>query len=149
MSDFLDFPRAVKSTISFVCQQVAEELGAERVDLDDLVNVDEVLTSQKSAVLHEMLTMDPVPDPMWMASFSVGAKTSSDPSSYRLIEFFTRVCERFQPRTQIDIYDYSGIELPTQKLGYMVITENAGGAQQQTERSGIRLITVQMRGLRF
>lgn len=143
------FPLHVKSTISFLCQQLATELGADRVDLDDLVNVEEILVGKKACILHEMNVCKPGPDPMWEVSFNVGAKTSDDPGSYKLIEYYARVQDLFAPRTWIDVRDYTGAEgTEPAKVGWMTITDGAGGAQQLTERSGIRLVTVTMRGVR-
>lgn len=143
------FPLYVKSTISALCQALATELGAERVDLDDLVNVEEILTSKKACILHEMNVCRPTPDPMWQVSFNVGAKTSDDPGSYQLIEYYARVQELFSPRTSFDVFDYSVAEgeEPVRK-GWMLVVEGQGGAQQLTERSGIRLVTISLRGAR-
>lgn len=144
------FPLYVKSTISAICQQLATELGAERIDLDDLVNVEVVLTGKGSCILHEMNGCQARPDPMWEVSFNVGAKTSDDPGSYKLIEYYARVNELFAPRSVIDIYDYTVAEgEEVVKVGWMTVTGGAGGAQQLAERSGIRLVTVSMRGVRL
>lgn len=143
------FPLYVKSTISALCQTLATELGAERVDLDDLVNVEEVLTGKKACILHEMNVCRPKPDPMWEVSFNVGAKTSDDPGSYKLIEYYARVQDLFSPRSNFTVYDYS-VEEGTDpvRMGWMTVVEGQGGAQQLSERSGIRLVTVTMRGVR-
>ncbi len=144
------FPVYVKSTLEKLCQDLANQLGCQRLDLDDIAGMENLAMGKDAAILHELIGVDPSPRwPLYSISLSIGARTSDDPGSYKLIEFYSKVQSLFSPGATIQIYDYSVPEgQPTPHVGYMVVSrDSSGSGQQASERSGIRLTTIRLQAV--
>lgn len=150
-SQFNEFLRAVKFTIDYYGKQLASSMGIpDFVDLDDTVNVSGVLTSTKPCLVWRFTTMDEDPlDPLWYLTFVIGAKTTRDPSNYDMLGLMSGITEIFPVGESFFIRDWSGDTTPTQKLGSMLITASGTDQQLQDVQSGVRLLAVEARLVRF
>lgn len=146
MANSTDFVMAVKSTLDKLAKDAADGLGAAVLDLDTLTNVSEVADSRDAAVLFRFITLDEDPkDPMWTFTFEVGAKTTSDPGSYTLVEMIEALRPTFKQGADIDFYDYGGAVVSDNKVGFGTVTEFTVEPQIFSGAAGIRLFMVRAR----
>lgn len=152
-----DFLRALKFTLGYECRKlaIAEDLvdtngDAQVVELDDTVNVDKVLASEEPSLVWKLHNFDEDPrDPLYMLNFLVGAKTTSDPSNYQMLEFISSVTEVFAVSSSFAVMDWSSDVAPTQKLGSVIVTASGVDRQLRDQASGARLVAVEARVVRF
>ncbi len=146
-----DFTLAIKSTIDKAGTDLAASLGvAKFVDLDDPVNMAEAMASTDDVIVWRFVTLDEDPiDPLYSIIFAIGAKTSIDPSSYDLLSFVSKTKKTFAVSEGMDIYDWSGAAVPTEKLGVISFIESGVDTQMFDKESGVRMVTVAGRVQRF
>jgi hypothetical protein len=146
-----DFVTAIKSTIDRYGVAVAEAYGDLLfLDLDDSYNVSQVLETDEPAVVWQLMYLDEDPvDPMFKLAFVIGAKTVNDPGNYALLRIVDSFRQVFVQNDSIDIYDYSGEDGPTEKLGYMYFTGIDVEAHIADQQAGYRLATVTARVVRL
>ena len=146
-----DFVTAIKSTIDRYGVAVAEAYGDLLfLDLDDSYNVSQVLETDEPAVVWQLMYLDEDPvDPMFKLAFVIGAKTVNDPGNYALLRIVDSFRQVFVQNDSIDIYDYSGEDAPTKKLGYMYFTGIDVEAHIADQQAGYRLATVTARVVRL
>lgn len=146
-----DFVTAIKSTIDRYGVAVAEAYGDLLfLDLDDSYNVSQVLETDDPAVVWQLMYLDEDPiDPMFKLAFVIGAKTVNDPGNYSLLRIVDSFRQVFVQHDSIDIYDYSGEDDPTEKLGYMYFTGIDVEAHIADQQAGYRLATVTARVVRL
>jgi len=146
-----DFVTAIKSTIDRYGVAVAEAYGDLLfLDLDDSYNVSQVLETDEPAVVWQLMYLDEDPvDPMFKLAFVIGAKTVNDPGNYALLRIVDSFRQVFVQNDSIDIYDYSGEDDPTEKLGYMYFTGIDVEAHIADQQAGYRLATVTARVVRL
>lgn len=146
-----DFVTAIKSTIDRYGVAVAEAYGDLLfLDLDDSYNVSQVLETDEPAVVWQLMYLDEDPvDPMFKLAFVIGAKTVNDPGNYALLRIVDSFRQVFVQNDSIDIYDYSGEDAPTEKLGYMYFTGIDVEAHIADQQAGYRLATVTARVVRL
>jgi len=147
-----DFVIAVKSTIDKVGKDLSTSLGIpDFVDLDDTVNVADVLSGTKSAVVWRFMNLDEDPiDPLYALSFMIGIKTTSDVSNYSMLNFISTVKSNFSVSGKLKIRDWSGTVVPdmTTDMGYMFFTDSGVDSQVLDRESGVRMLTVEARAAR-
>ena len=147
----VEFVTIVKSTIDKAGVDIAQAYGqgVKFVDLDDMVNTQAMLSSEDSAVVWQMLTLDEDPvDPLWMIRFGIGAKTTADPGNYGLAELLDAIRTRITKRGKMDLYDYSPGGDGVTKQGDMYFVDVSVDPQLYDKQSGIRLISVTAKAVR-
>lgn len=145
------FLLAVKSTID----KLGIDLAASQtppvrfVDLDDATSVEEVFKSTDAAIIWEFSGLEDDPsDPLYTATFSIGARTSNDAANYSILSLVGKVRAVFPVGEMIDVIDYSDT-VASQKQGNMIVTSVSVNPQAYDRTSGIRLITIVARVQRF
>lgn len=140
------FHGQVKSTLERLCTEIATAVGVQTLDIDSLVNVEDDITGKGSRLLFELLRIDPAPvDPLYDLTISVGAKTSDDPGGYKLLEIQGALAAALQPRQAFDLFDLTSTEATATtapRVGFAVVNKATSFAQQASDRSGVRMMTV-------
>lgn len=146
-----DFLKALKSTVD----KVGFDLGQiqapplEFVDLDNTVKAQEMFDSQDDYLIWEMLTLTDDPrDPLYTATFNIGARTVNDPANYDILTLAGKVKAIFKIGQRIDIYDYTGTVVSS-KGGSMIPIDVSVMTQQYERVSGVRMITVTAKAQRI
>jgi hypothetical protein len=139
-----DFYLAVKSTIDRIAVDLATALSIGFVELDDTVNVERLLSSPADLVVYQMVGMDEAPKaPLYMVTFSIGAKTTTDPANYDLAEIVSAVKAVVNKGASFQVKDYSsGTAPPTEVVGSLLITSTGVDPQMFDGASGIRMLSV-------
>lgn len=147
------FHGQVKSSLERLCTEIATAIGVETLDVDSLVNVEDEITGKGSRLLFELLRIDPSPvDPLYDITISVGAKTSDDPGGYKLLEIQGALAAAMQPRQSFDLFDLTSTEASATeapRVGFAVISKATSFAQQSSDRSGVRMMTVVLNAQRL
>lgn len=143
------FPLYVKSTLDFVANGIATDLGLPLVDLDSAGLVAELLDSDQTAVVWAIGSLSEAPvDPLWYVDFDIGVKTSVDPAQYKSLDVISELTAGFRVGTVISIRDYTGDVVGQETLGQLFITGVIASPSQPDRLSGIRMLNVQGRVLR-
>ena len=145
------FPVALKSTIDRIGLDLAEAETPplKLVDLDNVVNTTELMTSEDSALIWSMSVLVPTPtDPLYGCSFTIGARTVNDPANYDIMLLVGKLSTYFQEGVIIDIKDYTGA-VAGPKIGVLTITRNTLLPQEYDKVSGIRMVSVEGRAQRL
>lgn len=144
-----DFTLALKSTIDKRGVELATALGvANFVDLDDTANAAVKLQSPDDCIVWQFHSLDEDPvDPMYTAIFMIGAKTTTDPSNYTMMDFISQVKASFRTRGRIEIKNYSGA-VAGPLLGDMYISQSGVEAQEFDKESGYRFVSVVAKAVR-
>lgn len=144
-----DFYMSVKSTIDKLATDVAASLSIEFVEIDDTVNIEEKLGSSDDLIVYQFVDMAEDPgDPLWVLSFEIGGKTTSDAANYDLAGIISKIRSFVSKGGYIDVMDYSGINDPTVKEGYIYFSDVSVDPQAFDGASGIRMLSVQGRAVR-
>lgn len=146
-----DFLVALKSTID----KIGWDLGNQQtpqlkfVDLDNTVKAQEMFDSEDDALVWELQTLADTPvDPLYTATFNIGARTVNDPANYDILSLAGKVKKVFKIGQKIDIFDYTGT--PVSLKGGFIIPIDVSVMVQQYERvSGVRMITVTAKAQRL
>jgi len=141
------FILAVKSTLDRAGKQLSDSFGVtEFVDLDDTVNVSSALTGESTVVVWKFneLIEDPI-DPLYVMSFSIGIKTTTDPGRYSLLDFVSKVKMTFAVGDSLQVLNWSQQATPTTPLGVIHFTESGVEQQVSDKLSGIRMLSVEAR----
>lgn len=150
MSGQPNFLVSLKSTIDKMGFDLATSLGQAFVDLDDPVNTAELLASDADAIVWEFLSLDQAPiDPLYSIVFAMGARTVNDAANYNILDFAGQVGDLFPEQEEITILDYTGATVDTTDRGYMFITSVTVDPQQFDKMSGIRLVRIEGKAVRF
>lgn len=144
-----EFSIAFKSTIDKVGKDMATALGVVNfLDIEDTANSSRVIASDASAIVWRFHTLDENPrDPLYTGIFQIGAKTTTDPSNYTIMDLVSQVKAFFKQGTSIDIYNYSGAVVGA-KLGYMFIVQSAVEGQEFDKESGYRFVSIVVQAAR-
>lgn len=145
------FLLALKSTIDKLGNDLAQAQvpPISFVDLDDSTATEAVFTSTNNALIWEMSSFDESPaDPLYMATFHIGARTVNDPSNYSILALTGKVKEVFKVGSRIEIKDYSGLAASA-KQGSLTIINVSVNPQAYDRTSGVRLISVTARARRW
>jgi len=147
MDDFLLY---VKSTLDKFGSDLAASLSIDRkVDLDDIVNTQELLASDETAIVWELTMMNDNPiDPLYDLLFSMGVKVTGDPSNYNMMTLLSAVQNLFPQGANLKIFDYSGDVAGTEQKGDFTVSDVRVDPQQFDRVSGIRLISVRAKVVR-
>lgn len=147
---YMSFPLDLKSTLDFQVSSLASNLGLPFVDLAASSFDSSILESDQPAICWEFATIQEHSiDPMWLVTFDVGAITHLDPSQYLSLNIVGNLLEKFKQGNRIEIYDYTQATVSPLQLGAMTVTQTNVIAQQQSEASGVRFVTVTANALRF
>ena len=140
----------LKSSIDHKAVQIANTLGIPVVDLDSSGLVAELLESDAPAVVWAMGNLTEAPmDPLWFLDFDIGAKTSHDPAQYKSMDITGVLADAFRVGTTIQVRDYTGDTPGTEVHGEVIINGVAASPSQPDRLSGVRLINVQARAVRY
>lgn len=145
------FPVALKSTIDKVGYGLgqAETPSIKFIDLDNVVNTTELLTSEDTAYVWSMAVLAEAPtDPLYAVSFQIGARTVNDPANYDIMLLAGKLKEVFNVGSSIDIADYTGA-VAGPKIGVLTISNVTVLPQEFDKVSGIRLISLEGRAQRL
>jgi hypothetical protein len=143
------FSLALKSTIDYIAKQVADSKSLPFIDLTASVLDPEVVESDQPAICWSMSSLDEHPfDPLWVASFEIGAITMLDPSQYISLDITGALTDVFRVGASFDIRDYSGAEIPTKLEGRFIIISSGIAPTQQDQETNLRFIVVTIRASR-
>lgn len=135
-----DFYLAVKSTIDKLAHTIATELEIEAVELDDVTNVEEKLSSPDDLILFQLVETQPDPlDPLYSIQIEIGVKTTSDVGNYDLATLLSQVQNSITIGDTFAIRDYSTVNAPTLDLGYFYVTSVQTDPQAFDGLSGVRM----------
>jgi hypothetical protein len=140
-----DFFSMVKSTLDKAGVDIATAYGqgTRFVDLDDQVAIQELLSSDDSAIVWELLTLVEDPrDPLYALEFGIGAKTTGDPGNYNMTELLDKVRDVISTGSSLTVYDFTPGGDGVTPHGYIFISSVGVDPQLQDKASGIRLIAV-------
>ncbi len=146
-----DFLKAFKSTVD----KIGVDLGLAEtpqlgfIDLDNTVKANEMFASDDDYLIWEMLTLtdDPM-DPLYTATFNIGARTVNDPANYDILTLAGKVKAVFKIGQRIDVFDYTGAVVSA-KGGFMMPIDVSVMTQQYERVSGVRMITVTAKAQRL
>lgn len=139
-----DFLLAFKSTIDKLGYDLAQSQSpsVRFVDLDNTVRTKELFDSEDDGLVWEMLSLSESPiDPLYTATFNIGARTVNDPANYDILALAGKVKAIFKTGASLAIYDYSG-PVAGPKGGALIPISVSVMAQQYERVSGIRMLTV-------
>ena len=140
----------LKSSIDQKAVQIANALGVAVVDLDSSGLVAELLESDAPAVVWAMGNLTEAPmDPLWYLDFDIGAKTSHDPAQYKSMDITGVLADAFRVGTTIPVKNYTGTSPGTDIHGEVIVSSVAASPSQPDRLSGVRLINVQARAVRY
>ncbi len=145
------FFSAIKSTIDNVSYAIAASLVAEGettlqvADLDDVMQTDAVLGAEAPALVYQLLEAVEAPrDPLWVVSFLIGVKTTSDASNYKLSTLQAKITSRFPVGSSLDIRNYFANTLPSTSEAHGTVVAAEINPQQFDAQSGIRLTKIRL-----
>lgn len=143
-----DFLVPVKSTLDKLMWDLVAAIALEDpanystlggLDMDDIVDTDELIKSQKPLLLWQHISLAPKPrDPLYTFEFMVGAKTSNDKGNYLLANLSMRVQNAFKVDTFLDVQDYSG-DTAVPGKGYLTVVSLSQAPQVFDNVAGIRM----------
>lgn len=144
------FNLALKSTLDKTVKGIANAASLDYVDLDGAaLNSAKLLEAKNSiawAQTHYSLDRSRV---MFDLVFEVGAITTSDPAQYKSMDITGKLLDAFRPMSQIDVYDYSGTQAGTTKLGDLTILRADVQPLVSNDIEGFRSIAVTAKGVRY
>ncbi|MCK5431165.1 MAG: hypothetical protein KAJ03_00400, partial [Gammaproteobacteria bacterium] len=73
----------------------------------------------------------------------------NDAANYNILDFAGQVGDLFPEQEEITILDYTGATVDTTDRGYMFITSVTVDPQQFDKMSGIRLVRIEGKAVRF
>lgn len=142
---------AVKSTIDKLGNDLAQSQvpPALFVDLDDSTATEDAMSSEADAIVWELGTLEEEPaDPLYMLTFSIGARTTNDAANYDILRLTGKVREHFKKGNTYRVRDYSDL-VASVEMGVIRITDVVVMQQSFDRTSGVRLVTVYARAQRF
>jgi hypothetical protein len=144
------FSISLKSTIDYLAKQVADSKGLPFLDLAAAAFDPSVFESDQPAICWDLASIHEHPrDPMYTATFDIGAMTMLDPSQYISLDIVGDIANLFQVGVTLDIYDYSGAFTSVQKLGRMRVIQCGLSPSQQDAQTNVRFVTVTVMAVRF
>jgi hypothetical protein len=140
---YATFSLHLKSTIDYHAYNLAQSKGLPFLDLA-AATVDPAITeSDQPAICWTFDDIGEFPqDPLWMASFDIGAMTLLDPSQYISLDIVGAIADAFKIGTEFDIYDFSGDDMPTEATGKMRVISCGVAPQQQDKETSVRFVRV-------
>ena len=147
---YATFSLHLKSTIDFHAYNLATAKSLPFLDLA-AASIDPAITeSDQPAICWTFDDIQEFPiDPMWAASFDIGAMTMLDPSQYISLDIVGAIADAFKIGTSIDIYDYTGDTMPTEATGTLTVVSCGVAPQQQDKVTSVRFVRVSVRAVRY
>ena len=147
---YATFSLHLKSTIDFHAFNLATSKNLPFLDLA-ASSIDPAITeSDQPAICWTFDDIQEFPrDPMWAASFDIGAMTMIDPSQYISLDIVGAIADTFKIGSQFDIYDYSGSAMSSEVTGKMVVVSCGVAPQQQDKVTSVRFVRVAVRAVRY
>jgi len=145
------FAVALKSTVDKIGYDLAqaEVPPLPFVDLDNVVNTTELLTSDNNAYVWSMSVLAPRPkDPLYACTFTIGARTVNDPANYDIMKLVGKLKVAFNVGSTVDILDYTGT-VASAKMGVLTVATAVVLPQEFDKVSGIRLVSLEARAVRL
>lgn len=145
------FPVSLKSTIDKIGWDLAqaEDPPVEFIDLDNIVNTTELMTSEDTALIWRMAVLVEEPsDPLYACSFTIGARTVNDPANYDIMLLVGKLSTLFREGVIVDIHNYTGASVGP-KVGVLTITKVTVLPQEYDKVSGIRMVSLEGRAQRI
>lgn len=146
---YAEFTLALKSTLDYEAKQLADQLGLPFVDLNsESFNIEE-LEGDQPFVCWEFASVNEDPrDPLYLVMFDIGVATFMDPSQYISLDLLGAFNDHFRTGRIIQVYNYSGADMPDTVAGTMFVTASGVTPQQADRAIGLRFITVTARANR-
>jgi len=147
---YATFSVALKSTIDYLAKQIADAKGLPFMDLASSEFDTAIVESDQPAICWDLTSIDETPfDPMYTASFNIGAMTMLDPSQYISLDLVGEISSVFRVNESHDIKDYSGEVSSTELVGkFYVVTCGLAPAQQDLA-TNVRFVAVTVRAVRY
>lgn len=139
-----NFLKAIKSTIDKIGNDLAlaQLPPIQFVDIDDSTATEAVFASDTDAIIWEMNGFEDNPsDPLYLVTFSIGAKTANDPANYNILGLTGLVKNAFPVGDSLDVKDYSGLTASLSQ-GRLLIQRVNVNPQGYDRTSGVRLISI-------
>ena len=144
------FSVALKSTIDYLAKQLADARGLPFLDLASAEFDTTVIESDQPAICWDFASIDEAPrDPMWSASFDIGAMTMLDPSQYISLDITGSVSDAFKVGESYEIRDYSGDTLSEVVEGKFYVVSCGLAPVQQDHATNVRFVSVSVRAVRY
>jgi hypothetical protein len=144
------FAVAVKSTFDAMLYNLAQASGYESFDFDGSNLSAAVIQSEAPAIAWSLLSLTPNPrDPYYDLQFEAGAKTSNDPTQYESMQIVGQIEELFPIGDALFIYDYSQTTPPTEAVGSLTITALSSVPSTYDQSSGLRMVHIAAKLMRF
>jgi hypothetical protein len=145
------FNLALKSTLDKAIKAIADASQLDFVDLDGTPLSSERLLQAKNAIAwaYSGLSSTVGGRVFFSLVFEVGAVTASTTGTYTSTDIAGTLLDVFRPYTQIDIYDYSGAQAGTSRLGDLSVVSADMQPLQSNEVEGFRAVTVVAKGARY
>jgi hypothetical protein len=146
---YATFSVALKSTIDFLTKEVADGKSLPFFDFASPEFDMTLVAPEKPAIFWDFTGLDETPfDPLYTASFDVGAMTMLDPSQYISLDIIGAISEKFRVGTSHDIYDYSGDVASNVFEGRFHIVSCGLSPSQQDQSTNVRSVSVVIKVLR-
>jgi hypothetical protein len=146
---YASFSVALKSTIDYHAKILADSKGLPFIDLASAEFDTAVIESDQPAICWDLESIDEHPiDPLYAASFSIGAMAMLDPSQYISLDLVGLVSSAFKIGSDYDIYNYSGDTVGTMEGKFRVIACGLAPVQQD-QSTNVRFISVSIRAVRY
>ena len=146
------FLQALKSTLDKQGYDLAVAQAPDilYVDLDDPIQSTELFKGESSAIVLGSLVLHEDPrDPLYSFSFQMGARTVTDASNYSILSLSGQVNVLFEKGKRVSVYQYATVGAVGAVVGFMFITDVSVDDQMFERMSGIRLLTIQGKAVRF
>lgn len=143
------FAVSFKSTIDYLAKQVADAKGLPFLDLASDEFDKAIVESDRTAICWDLTSLDETPfDPMYTASFEIGAMTFLDPSQYNSLGIAGAMSEVFKVTTSYEIRDYSG-DTASEIVGKFFVVSCGLAPVQQDQVTNVRFVSVVVRAVRY
>ena len=146
------FVQALKSTLDKAGHDlaVAQTPDILYVDLDDVAQSSVLFAGESNAIVLGSLLLNEHPkDPLYSISFQMGARTVTDPSNYQMMDLVGQVNTLFDKGSVVPIFQFATAGSVGAQAGYFLVTDISVGDHMFEKMSGIRLLTIQGRAVRF
>lgn len=139
----MSFYSSVKSTIDKLGMDLVSSLPEVNVgvNLDAIEDFEQFIASTNPAIVWKLISLEESPRrPLYQLTFAIGAKTTGDLSGQVMTDLISAVQDSLENGTWVDIKDYSGTAVPTDREGSLII-KSAGVDEQETDKvSGLRML---------
>lgn len=147
---YATFSVSLKSTIDYLAKQIADARGLPFLDLASSEFDTAIVETDQPAICWDFASIDENPrDPMWSATFDIGAMTMLDPSQYISLDITGSVSDIFKIGESFDIKNYSGDVVSDTLEGRFYVVSCGLAPAQQDQATNVRFVSVSVRAVRY